>query len=160
MSFFAQMEHKDRRTLLIGAALAGLLVLFSYGLLPLWQGQQRLTFSVPEKRLALAEMRAQAQAMGASQPTAVAILPIQGSLLSFIDAQARQAGLGEALKRLEPVGDNAVRLNFEKVEFERLARLLDQLHQSHGLRVSELSLNADVSPGQVTGQIKLERGNG
>lgn len=160
MNFWNQLSPRDRRILVVGGALVVVMLGFAWGVMPLRQAEQRLMISVPEKRAALAQMRAQAQAFAATAPTVVAIQPIPGSLLSFVDAQARQAGLESALKRLEPVGENAVRLNFERVEFERLAKLLDQLQQGYGLRPSELSLNADVSPGQVSGQVKLERAGG
>jgi len=157
MTYLKNLSPRDRRVGLIGAAIVMALLAFSYVLLPLQRAHARLKISVPEKRLALAEMRAQALQISARAPTVVAKLPISGSLLSFIDAQARQAGLAETLKRLEPVGDDAVRLTFERVEFERLARFLDQLNQSYGVSLSELSVTADVSPGQVSGQLKLDR---
>jgi general secretion pathway protein M len=160
MSAWSQLNPRDRRILIGGAVIVLLMLIFAWGVVPLHQAEQRLAVSVPEKRAALAQMRAQAQVLLATAPTVVAIQPIPGSLLSFIDAQARQAGLESALKRLEPVGEEAVRLTFERVEFERLAKLLDQLQQTYGLRPSELSLNADVSPGQVSGQVKLERSGG
>jgi general secretion pathway protein M len=159
---FTGLRARDRQMLVGGALVVLVLLTWAWAVDPLLKQRARLRADLPTQRAALAEMRAQVASLKANATTsaAQAVQPIPGSLLSFIDTQARAAGLGDALKRLEPAGEQAVRLTLERAEFERLAGLLDQLRATYGLEIGELGLNADASPGQVSGQLKLERRGG
>lgn len=81
----------------------------------------------------------------AGQP--VGELATVASLSGLVSASTAEAGFGQALKRVVPEENGAVRLWFEAVPFDDLLDWLIRLHEFHGVRVTAL---------QVTREAKLE----
>lgn len=77
------------------------------------------------------------------------------SILSLADQTARNQGLGDALKRVEPEGTTRVRLSFENVSFDGLLDWLAILNQQHDIQVQQLTIEADETPGQVQARLVL-----
>ena len=85
---------------------------------------------------------------------------IQGrdaSLLTVIDQSAGRNGLKPAIKRLSPEGDDKVRLRLETAPFDPLARWLATLTTDYGIRVDTITVRAGERPGQVDGNLVLQR---
>jgi general secretion pathway protein M len=87
-----------------------------------------------------------------------ALLPLARggkSLLALADAGAREAGLGGALKRVEPVSQGRVNLWFESVPFDALTDWLEQLEQRYGVRVDELGAERAAGVGMANVRVGL-----
>ena len=87
-----------------------------------------------------------------------ALLPLARggkSLLALADAGAREAGLGGALKRVEPVSQGRVNLWFESVPFDALTDWLEQLEQRYGVRVDELGAERAAGLGMANVRVGL-----
>ncbi len=99
-------------------------------------------------------VRAQAQA-GAAAPAARST----GSPLGVVDASARSAGLGSALRRVRPL-ESAVEAELEGAPYTALVSWLATLESRHGLRVVSLSIDRGNEPGRVNAQLRIEPANG
>jgi general secretion pathway protein M len=80
----------------------------------------------------------------------------QTSLLSTVDNSARRAGLHDKILRIEPAGDNGVRLTLADLPFDDLVRWLVQLQQESLIVVSTISVLAKETPGLVQVRLELE----
>lgn len=104
----------------------------------------------------LAWMRATAPQVRERSGTA----PVRGndsrSLLARADASAREAGLGGALLRVEPVADGQVRVYFEDAGFDAVVRWVETLSAQYGTRVGELSAQRADGVGRVDVRLSLE----
>ncbi|MBK8510385.1 MAG: type II secretion system protein M [Candidatus Competibacter sp.] len=143
------------RALVAGGALSMLLLLFY---LAIWQpfqaNHRRLRQNVAEQRADLAWMRQAAAEV--KRLNAAAARPADNrSLLTLVDQTARAAGLGAALKRVAPQGDDKLSAQLDAVEFDKLVPWLGVLE--HGHRVSLVSFSADrtETPGLVNARIVL-----
>lgn len=76
------------------------------------------------------------------------------SLLSVINEVAKQAGL--TVKRIQPEGNDKIRLWLEDADFNKLIQVLEQLQKQKGLMISEISTDKKV-PGTVDARITIER---
>jgi general secretion pathway protein M len=81
----------------------------------------------------------------------------QRSLLAVIDASAKQTGLRKVIQRMEPVGQEGVKLWVENADFDRLIGWLGDLKQRFGIRVTRASFDRKDTPGRVDARLSLQR---
>lgn len=82
------------------------------------------------------------------------------SLLSLVDQTSRAAGLGEAVRRIQPEGDNQAQVSLEQAGFNKMLFWLNDLEKTYGIRASALTLTRDEKPGQVQVRMTLTRNSG
>lgn len=157
--FWSRLQPRERHVLVAGAV--ALILLAGYGLVwSPYRGEMRtLRESVVQQRETLAWMRQAARE--------VQVLRAQGrrpkasgdqSVLAVVDSAARASGLGEALKRVQPDGENGARVWLEGAEFDAIVKWLAALYRDQGVRVTAATVERIESPGQVNARVVLERG--
>lgn len=77
------------------------------------------------------------------------------SLLGLADETARAAGLAGALSRIEPAGEDRVRVWLEGAEFLATMQWLERLAASHPVVVRRLDLERGRNSGQVNVRVTL-----
>ncbi len=78
------------------------------------------------------------------------------SLLSLAEQTATSAGLGNALRRGEPSGEDALQMWFEDAPFDGLMRWLEQLQSDYTIVVEDASLDRSSQPGLVDVRLALK----
>ena len=153
----AQSE-RDRRTLRWGAAVVALLLVWALVWHPLAQRRALLEQDLVAGRDEQArEQRAAAQ-LAQQHGTAQRARGDRAgkSLLALADTSARDAGLGAALRQVEPAGARHVKLSFEAVQFDALVQWLELLASGYGVQTSELSADRADGAGLVNARITLQ----
>ena len=145
-------------------ALAGIVVaatlLYVGAWEPLAQSRDALRLQVQAGETDLAWMRAAAPIVRERAATApVAVAQTGQSLLARADASARDAGLGNALLRVEPVSARQVRVYFQGVGFDPLMRWIEALSAQGALRITEFSAQRAEGVGLVDARLNLEESN-
>ena len=77
------------------------------------------------------------------------------SLLGLADQTARAAGLAGALTRIEPVGDNQVRVWLDDADFIAIMRWLETVSITYPVRAAQLDIERGRSTGQVNARLTL-----
>ena len=77
------------------------------------------------------------------------------SLLGLIDRTARSATLSTAVTRMEPQGQERVRIWLTGADFDKVIAWLGKLRKQHGVRVITLDVERDKEPGRVGGRLSL-----
>lgn len=152
------MNVRERR--LVFAVLPPLLILLLYmGLwYPFSQSTDRLQQVVSEQKQTIVWMMTAADQVKQLRQQGGEQAQARGqSLLSLADSSARQIGLQNALKRVEPDGNDKVKIRFEQTVFDDLVRWLEQLHARYGVYVETISLDKQEQPGIVNGRLTLKR---
>jgi general secretion pathway protein M len=155
--WLAGLEPRERRLVLIGALVLGLLFVHWILLDPMLSAYRERAAQVEQQRASLAWMQQGAariqelqQASGGGQGLG------DRSLLAVVDGSAREAGLGNSLSRVRPDGALAVRVWFEGVPFDALVDWLGRLEQDYQVRVKLITLERQPQPGRVHAQLTLE----
>jgi general secretion pathway protein M len=78
------------------------------------------------------------------------------SLLALADATAREAGLGEAIRHVEPAGARNVKVSFEGANFDALAQWMETLAGGYGVEATELSADRADGAGLVNARVTLQ----
>jgi len=154
---FNQLNYRERYTLIIGAIT--LCLILGYFMLwePVIKARAQLEIMVTAQHNTLRWMNTAAAEIQQlrGQSTAKPVQTHKQSLLSLIDQSTRQGVLAKANKRIEPKGEQAVRINFEKVSFTELMRWLGRLHNQHQVQVSSIHIEPEAIPDQVKVRLTL-----
>jgi general secretion pathway protein M len=151
---WGKLAPGERRLAVLGGALAGAALLYVLVWLPMQKELARLRVSVPEERVQLQRMRAQAasikplRARGGATPSA-------GTLLTVIEQSATARGIRGFVTRMEADGSNGAQLSLDAVPFNSLLSWLSDLQDSHSLLVDSTSMDAHTTPGTVNAKLKL-----
>jgi len=153
------LSHRERLLTAGGAVFTLVLLLYALAWQPFQTSHRRLRQSVAEQRAELAAMRqmaAEIKRLGGSGVTTSA--PVDGrSLLTLVDQTARAAGLGAALKRVAPQGENRLGVQFDAVEFDKLVPWLNQLERDYRIVIVNLSVDR-AALGRVNARLTVEGG--
>lgn len=81
----------------------------------------------------------------------------KGSVLSIADSTAKAGGLGGAIKRMQPEGEQMVRVWLEDAPFNTLVTWLHSLETTQGIQITDFNVSQDDSPGLVKARLTLKR---
>ncbi len=158
MKGWHQLQAQEQRILILGAVALSAILFYALIWEPLSLERQQLTQQVQTQRDTYQWMQNAAQdikALQAQRPAATAL--VQTSLLAVIDQSLRSSALRSISKRIEPKGENQVRVDFSAVTFNDLITWLAQLHQQHSINISHLNIERLAQNGQVKAYVRLER---
>ena len=79
-----------------------------------------------------------------------------GSLLGLIEKTARQKGLGSSIRKVQPEGQNGVRVWMDKVAFDEVMGWLDDLQAQQGVTISLFSAERTAEEGRVNVRMLAE----
>lgn len=144
-------------------ALAGGMLVFMLYFLVIWEPLAKGAERLEKERQHAAELSswlqsiepelAQLRRTSVSKPAGTS----QGSVLAIVDSSAKSGGLGNAVKRMQPEGDNTVRVWLEKAPFNTMLTWLQRLEQQHAISAADLSISQENEPGFVKARLTLER---
>ena len=77
-------------------------------------------------------------------------------LLGLIDRSAKQNKLGSSLQKVQPEGEQGVRVWLEKAAFDNIVVWLDNLQYKHGLVVTDISIDSQEVTGTVNARVLIE----
>ena len=147
------LEPRERLVALAGGALAVLILAWSFAWTPLRDATLGFDAALAEKHAMLANAR-RWQALGG--PPAMPVAASE-SLVLVVDRTHRAHGLGGALSRNQPDGENGIRVTFQRVPFAQLIAWLGTLRKEHGVVVISANLDGTQQPGLVNASLELRR---
>jgi general secretion pathway protein M len=139
-----------------GGALLVILLLWALVWHPVSQGRAELAQRVDDQERLLSWMRAASSDV--RQGRAQTMMSTDGatvSLLTLVDESLRAHELGDAVRRVEPDGDNVVRLWLDGARFDDLMAWFTTLDGGYGAVVNELSAQTTDAPGIVNVTLTL-----
>lgn len=156
--WFNNLEQREQLIVGAGAVVAALLIYWLLIWEPMARHAAELRAGMAESRELIAylqEAEVEARRLGRNRPAAAS----GRSLLSTVDSSSKKAGLSEYIKRIQPEGQDSVRLWIENAPFEPLANWLLQLQTQHGVILDNGSLDRADRAGAVKARLTL-KGNG
>lgn len=171
MKAWWDQRNQRERLLLSGAAiLVTLLLCYALLWLPFQDDLSSLRQRVTQQRSELVRMqqiaaeiryleqRARATvATPAGRSGTTATTATSPSLPTLVDQTARAAGLGKALKRVEPQSADTLQIQFEQAGFDTMLGWLDRLLQDHGIVIVNIIVSRQDKPGTVDARLLLQK---
>ena len=152
------LAMQERRVVAIGGTFALLLLAWAFAWHPLALKRTDLERDIGNQRNELAYVRAGAAQIEQQRATGTRAGGQRAgkSLLALADTTARAGGLGDALKRVEPVGAKGAKVSFESARFDALAGWLEALARDYGVEAIELSTDRAEGAGLVNARVTLQ----
>ncbi|MCI0749501.1 MAG: type II secretion system protein M [Nevskiales bacterium] len=159
-SAWENLAERERRMLALGGGVLCLIVFY----LLLWEPLRQARIDKAEAlaqarilatRLELMAVEAQRGDNGGRRATSTG-----QSLLAVVDQSGKSSQLGKPPVRLQPEGDNTVKVWLEEVPFEAVLRWLHELQTRHGVRVDNADFERQTTPGLVNVRVTLVRNQG
>lgn len=150
-------EPREQRVLALGAVVCVLLLGWALIWHPLDRARQDLGARLEARQQDLAFMqqaKTQLKQLQGREQKGGAIR--QGkSLLALADASARKAGLGPNIRRLEPLDNKRIRLEYKAADFDVLMGWLADLYRRYGIHADDVSVDRAAGSGQVNARLTL-----
>lgn len=157
--WFLGLEPRERLFVGVGAVAVVLMLFWALVLNPLQTSRADTTERVETKRQTLAFLRAAAAELaGAGNVTAAGPDLAGQPLVVVVDRTARAAGLGAALTRNQPVGEDGIRVRLDEASFDAVALWLATLGTSAGLGIESASFDRSPAEGRVNANLVLRQG--
>ena len=155
-AWLSRFEKREARALLGGAGALVIIGLYLLAFEPYLAYKANLDEAVREQRSVLTWMLTASQEVQHLREQRPGKRAGTGqSLLAAVDKSARAAGITSSIKRLEPEGENGVRVWLQQAKFDTLVLWLGQLKSQHAISVHDLRLDRQDSPGIANGRIVL-----
>lgn len=155
--WFDSLAPRERLMVVAGAIAVGLMLFWGLVMAPLGNSVTRLGERVDAKRDLLVWMQQVAPRIKAVSPGAGEASGAEGSLVVLVDRSARSAGLGGALTRNQPVGEDGIRVQLKDASFDSMARWLVQLRGANGLILDSASIERGAATGTVNASLVLRQ---
>ena len=152
LSSLRSLSARDRRTLLIGIAIAAILFVFVV-ILPLDHSVSHLKTQVAQKQADLVWMSNAAPEIAAAGPMRA---NSGESLIVVVDQSARESGLGNSLSGSQPSGTGSLSVQLEKAPFDALVGWLARLSQQNGVQIESATIDTAGQPGTVNASLVLK----
>ena len=154
---WAAREPREQRILAGGAVICLLLLGWALIWHPLSRARQDLLAQLSARQQDLAFLQqAEPQLKNLRQRDQTGGARRQGqSLLALADSSARKAGLGPNIKRIEPLDNKRIRLEYKAADFDVLMAWLSDLKRHYGISADDLSLDRAAGTGQVNVRLTL-----
>jgi general secretion pathway protein M len=157
--WFLGLEPRERMFVSVGAVLLVIFLLWGVMLSPLYGASAAAASRVESKRDTLAFLRAAAGELAGAAHLPDAGPDLSGqSLVVIVDRSAREAGLGAALTRNQPVGDDGIRVRLENASFDAVTLWLVALNTRSGLAIESASFDRTPDEGRVNASLVLRQG--
>lgn len=156
-AWWQSISERDRGIARFGILVCALMLFWAFLWDPTLASRRSLRTQVTQAEADLAYMHQAAAQLAALGDTGSAtVFERNGrSLLALADGTAREARLGHAIKRIEPISSGRANVFLEAAEFDQLAQWLERLQSAYGVRVDEYSLQRADAIGTVEGRVSL-----
>ncbi|TPW09735.1 MAG: proteinral secretion pathway protein M [Halothiobacillaceae bacterium] len=157
--YFAQLAPSEKRTVVMGGVVLVIALLYALVWDPVMSGVAGLRQTVAENRALVVWMQSAAHEIKTAQANRGQRGSVQRggqSLLALVDQTARQGGLGDALKRVEPKGNDEVRVRLEQASFDEMVTWLTLLQRNYAVTVDTIAIDREATPGRVNVTLALK----
>jgi general secretion pathway protein M len=153
-AWYAGLQERDQRVVLIGAIALGLIVLVGGILLPMQSAVSGAVKAAATKREDLAWMRAHELEIRSSTPPPA---DTGEAPVVLVDRVGRESGLASALRGTQPNATGGVRVQLEAAPFNAVVTWLDSLDHRYGVAIESITLDRSAAPGIVNANISFSQ---
>jgi len=149
-AWYANLQERERRVVLIGSVALAALILVGGILLPIESAVSSAEKRAATRREDLAWMHVNAPELASGSAT---LANDTGEApVVVVDRVGREAGLGAALRGTQPSG-TGVRVQLEAAPFDTLVTWIATLEQRYGLSIDSITVDRAARPGVVNANI-------
>jgi general secretion pathway protein M len=153
-----QLSLREKRLVILASVIVVITLVYFMIWQPLQDGIQTSRVRIKAQHDTLMQMReqaAEARQLLAAQRQAGASTRSSSSLLVIIERTAQQKNLKSQLQKMQPEGQDSVRVWVENASFDQLIDWLALLENRNTIYVSEIIIERQKEPGRINSRILL-----
>jgi general secretion pathway protein M len=156
--WFNGLAPSERIMVSVATVIVALLLVYAAAWSPLASSVVRLENSVEEQQALKQWMQQSASEVNQLRNSSGATgADDHRSLLAVVDQTSKQSQLTPSVKRIEPDGQELVRVTLEQASFDDMVKWLGDLQRSNGVSVEDISIERQVESGRVNVRLTLKR---
>jgi general secretion pathway protein M len=156
--WWSALATREKRAVVLGGSIVALFIVYQGIWSPLKEqaASMRKRLVAQEKTLAWMQsadktlQQIQGQATNRNKSTS----PVM--LLSVMQKQINQAGLEQNLTQLKQASNESIEMHFQKVDFDKLVKLLTLVIKEQRVSITQMSVVAESAPGTVNADVVLK----
>ena len=151
------LNPRERRMVIGAAVILTLFVLYQLLWVPFAGGVSNMQNKVEKQQQDLIWMQQAAEEVRSLSGNTGSRSAIRsGSLLGVIEKTARESGLGSSIRKVQPEGQDGVRIWLDKVSFDSVMNWLNELQNKQGVSVDSFSAEKTAEAGRVNVRMLVE----
>lgn len=154
-AWWASLADRERRVLAAGGGALALIVAYTAVWEPLAGARHEREAELRAARALAVQL--EQLAVAGPRPGVGAAAGAGQSLLAIVEQSRKASALDKPPSRLQPEGDDSVRIWLDDVPFDALVRWLGDLHTRYGVRVDSADIDRESGPGLVNARLTLIR---
>jgi general secretion pathway protein M len=155
---YRELQPRERVIVAAGAVVVALTLIYLVLWEPFANARAKQTAALADERALAERLETIATAMDKARASGVgAIQGREQSLLTLIDQQGKSSELGRPPARLQPEGDNEVKVWFEDVPFDALVRWMATLESRYGVQIAGADIERRAGAGLVNARLTVTR---
>lgn len=155
---WSALGDRDRRVLGFGGAALAVILAWMLVWEPLATARAGREAALADARALATQLEVLAAELQRGGARSGAVQGAGQSLLAIVDQSRRASTIQRPPSRMQPEGENTVRLWLEGVPYDALVRWLNELQVRYGVRVDSADLERKGAPGLVDARLTLMRG--
>lgn len=156
--YWQKCSLREKKAIIVGGTLLGLFIIYQFIWSPYLEHVASMRSKIITQQKTLLWMQAADKEINKIESHSVSkhktISPVM--MLSYLQKQIKQAGLESNLTQLKQASNDTITMHFNKVEFDKLMKLITIISKEQSVLVSQLSALSDNSPGVVTADVSLK----
>lgn len=153
-----QLAPRQQRLIMVAAVVIGLALWWVWLWEPMQLTQRQHQARVAQQQVELDWLQGMAPEVAALRERSVGASDLgDRSLLGVADQTARAAGLAGALTRIEPTGNNQVRVWLDEADYGVALAWLQRLSAEYPIDIEQWAVERGTRSGQVTMRVTLAR---
>jgi general secretion pathway protein M len=153
--WWLNLNLREKQTIAWGGVAIILILLYLFAWSPLMESVTMLRNKVQRNQKLLVWMKAANEQIQSAR-----LVPNKksttGSLLSIVQNQVNSSSVAKNVTQLRQTDNDAVQLNFQNVDFDRLMKWLVAMAQEEGLLIAQMSVTPTDAPGVVNATCMLK----
>lgn len=153
-AWFEQLQSRERQLVIVAMVVFAIFLPYQLIWSPLIVRAGHLQKQVNKQAKQLQWMRASMQEI--PQPRGNSGAKHSGSLLSVVEQTANQSQLRNSIRKIQPEGDQGVRIWMDNAGFDDILMWLERLKKQSSIEVVDFSVERQTETGQVNLRLLLE----
>lgn len=158
--WWASLAMREKQMVSIGGSLLVLFIIYQWMWTPYLEHVATMRTKIAADQKTLLWMQAadtvmqkiEGKSVAKNKPVSLVVF------LSQVQKQIKHDGLEQLLTQLKQSTNESIDIHFQKVEFEKLMKLIVAIMKTHPITITHLTLVAVGTPGYVNADIVMKQG--
>jgi general secretion pathway protein M len=159
-AWWMSLQTRERMILTVAAIILILILIYLLIIEPYLESRAMLANNIQGDQQTLVWMQqasGQVNQLRAGTSSRVRAGKDKRSLLAVVDISAKRSKIHTNIQRMEPQGENGIKLTIDDVDFDKLIHWIGSIQLTQGVNVTRATVSRSDTPGLIDARLSLQR---